>query len=245
MLLATAGALGGAGGCARAPWPPDSPPLPAPPVEGAAARDVVPHAAATDTGSTCDRDELSDAVGDSTESRLLRGTAGRVVRDGCRLTFRDATGVAELMLDDVLHEGERWIVHRYQGHIPALRADLVERARYEGGAYLLVFAGGALIDVAGPPLLSPDEARFATSHIDLVAGYDPNVLQIWRRTPAAARLELALTSDEWGPSDVRWTNDTTLTFLQNFPSHNIDRPTQRTATVAWRAGRWRVELHAR
>ncbi len=85
----------------------------------------------------------------------------------------------------------------------------------------------------------------AASQIDLVAGYDPSVLQIWRRTPAAARLELALTSDEWGPSDVRWTNDTTLTLLQNFPSEAIDRPTQRTATVALRAGRWRVELHAR
>lgn len=192
--------------------------------------------------TACSDSALTSLGGDTLEARHLGTPGSHVSRHGCRLTFRDSTGRPELTLEDVLREGDGWVLHRYRGRIPGLGADLVERSFYEGGAYLLIFPGGAPIGVAGPPLLSPDGTRFVTWQMDLVAEYDPNILQIWRRTPGGARLELAVTSEDWGPSDVEWLDGASLRFRQNFPNEDINDPTQRVATLRLRDGRWVVEL---
>lgn len=182
---------------------------------------------------------------DTLEARWLAAAAPRVTRAGCDLAFRDSLGRDELVLSDVLQEGDPWVLHRYRGPVPALGAHLVERSFYEGGGYLLVYPGGAPVFVAGPPLVSPDSTRFVTWQQDLVAEYDPNVIQVWRRTPAAARLELAIASEDWGPSEVRWLDATTVAFVQNFPAEDVERPAQRAARLMLRAGRWMAELQAR
>ena len=227
--------LGAVLACAHAPA------RPAPVGVGSSARVSAP----TVTAAACIDSARASLGSDTLEARLLRGTGGRVLRTGCDLIFRGDGGGTELVLSDVLQEGAAWLLHRYRGYLAPLNAHLVERGRYEGGSYLLVFPGGALVDVAGPPLLSPDSARFAAWNLDLVAEYDPNVLQVWRRTPGAARLELAIESQEWGPSEVRWIDQATVAFLQTFPTDDPNANVQRPVQLRLRHGRWMVELQTR
>jgi hypothetical protein len=68
------------------------------------------------------------------------------------------------------------------------------------------------------------------------------VLQIWRRTPGGARLELALQSELWGPTDVHWLDGATIRFRQAFPTDDPNAPTTASAELRWSSGRWTSAL---
>lgn len=225
-------ALLAAAACSSPAVPPAGAPPEARPVPGAS------------LDAPCGEQALGVAFADSGEIAAFAQSRGEVVRTGCRLTFRD-TGGAYLHLDDVREEGSAWILHRYRGYLEALGAHVVQVGFYEGGNYRLVYPGGAQVTVAGWPVPSPDGARFVAWSMDLVAEYDPNVIQVWRRTPAAARLELAIESGLWGPGDVRWVDSATIAFQQHFPLADPEETDRRAAQLQLRDGRWIALLHTR
>jgi hypothetical protein len=156
---------------------------------------------------------------DRTEAGMLARSAGRVRRDHCRLIFRTVGGDTAVFANDQ-SDNDRAISYTYLG--PAGdQLDLVRVGYYEGGSYMLVERDGVHVAVAGPPTFSPDGSRFASLSMDLEAEYDPNVVQVWRLNRGHPRLEIAITSDEWGPSDALWVGADTLRFTQNFPTDSI------------------------
>lgn len=155
---------------------------------------------------------------DTAEAAALARSAGRVQRDHCRLIFTlDGT---TLTLANVQSDDDRATMYVYAG--PAGRFQLVDVRYYEGSAYMLVEPDGVHILVAGPPTFSPDSSRFASLSMDLEAEYNPNEVQVWRVDRDHPRLEFAITSGEWGPSNAVWAGSDTLYFEQHFPTAKLD-----------------------
>ncbi|HEX5831154.1 MAG TPA: hypothetical protein VFY16_09245 [Gemmatimonadaceae bacterium] len=185
------------------------------------------------------------ARADSAEPAALTGTGGRVVRTGCVLLVRTASGRAVALTDDYT-EGDRFVQHVYRGSLPPRQLDVVEVARYEGGGYLVLDRNGAQTWIARAPVASPDGRRFVALSFDLEAGYQPNVIEVWRVEDGSPRLEIAVRSDDWGPSDARWRDNATITFVQNFPrytdeGYGYDR---RPVRLVRRARGWMLEQDA-
>ena len=91
---------------------------------------------------------------------------------------------------------------------------VLHRQFYEGEASsLLDRRTGEEIKLPGYPLFSPDGQWMAAVGVDLAAEFSPNVLRIYRMTPAGPVLERDFTPLRWGPVDAVWTSPTTLHYL--------------------------------
>jgi hypothetical protein len=156
------------------------------------------------------------ALRDTVEERLIREAGGRVQRSGCELRISLREGPPAIFQNDI-REGDSWLTYRYAGPVPAVGLELVKVQYYEGGPYLLLSAGGGRTIVAGVPVVAPDSSGFFTTSLDLEAEYDPNVIEVWSMQSGSPRLELAVRSEEWGPSEARWVDSATIEFLRTFP----------------------------
>ena len=139
----------------------------------------------------------------------------------------------------------RALLHRFPylslyGILPS-GLDLVEIGYYEGGGFLAIDQHGGSTLIAGEPLVSPDSQRFATLSLDLEAEYQPNVNEIWRLRAGTLRLELAVRSDEWGPSEARWRDSATVEFLQNFPTADVGTYRQQRARLVLDHDGWSLQ----
>lgn len=76
---------------------------------------------------------------------------------------------------------------------------------------------GAEITLDGYPVFSPDGKWLATAGVDLAAEYSPNVLRIYRMTPAGPELVHDTRTGSpgpWGPVDTQWTSPASLQFFR-------------------------------
>ncbi len=89
---------------------------------------------------------------------------------------------------------------------------LYEVFYYEGaGMFLLNKDNGEKINVWGVPTFSPDKSHFVTNSIDVVAGYQPNGIQLFEVNAGKATLVWKFeVSEEWGPENVRWIDNETI-----------------------------------
>ena len=175
---------------------------------------------------------------DTAEAAALVRAAGSVRRDHCRLIFKlDGNTLA---LTNVQSDDDRAVKYTYAG--PTGQFQLVEVGYYEGGAYMLVEPDGVHILVAGPPTFSPDSSRFPSLSMDLDAGYNPNEVQIWRVHNGHPRLEFAVTSGEWGPSNAEWAGSDTLYFEQKFPTSSIRVYRTQRARLVYSGRGWTLSV---
>lgn len=139
-----------------------------------------------------------------------------------------------MVLENDSTEGAAAVAFLYRGFMPHRNLHLLEVRYYEGSAFLLVSArSGAQQYIPGPPLFSPDGQRFISLSMDLVANYNPNKIQVWRVAPEQPRLEWELdldqelTSPAWGPSNAEWADHSTVEFLKNELTPELEyRPTR-------------------
>jgi hypothetical protein len=152
---------------------------------------------------------------------------------------RTADGRTVALADD----GVRHVAHRYQGRVEPLRASLLRVQFFEGGAYVLVGdATGDETRLIGPPLVSPDGTRFAALSLDLVAGHNPNGVQMWRVTEHGPRLEWGLDGGQtWGASDGVWRGSGELEFTRHAVVPPNPQPTTTRMRVAMDGVAMRVE----
>jgi hypothetical protein len=82
---------------------------------------------------------------------------------------------------------------------------------YEGSEFLLVDReDGNKVWIWGRPVFSPDNKYFVAYSCDLDAGYDPNGFQLYEIKDKKAVLRWSKILEDWGPSDIRWKNDSTV-----------------------------------
>ena len=149
------------------------------------------------------------------ERRAISASGRRVFRSPgtLRITARNGRVLA---FTDTIVEGDRYLRYVYTQYLPALGAHVVHERYYEGSADRFISESTARDTLlASAPIRSPDSRRFAVASLDLFAGYDPSVLEIWRVEGDRVVREFALDGgDSWGPDSVAWTSADTLRFLR-------------------------------
>ena len=113
-------------------------------------------------------------------------------------------------------QGDGWIEFAYRGEAPRPGLHLVEYRLYEGGGWIVIEPDGGQVQyVSGEPVFSPGGDWFATGVVDLEARYDRNHLDIWRvRVDTVSRMLQLDGGEDWGATELRWTQDDTLEYLR-------------------------------
>lgn len=98
-------------------------------------------------------------------------------------------------------------------YFPDIQYGLIYRGFYEGGTYDLIdLKSGTRTNVGGDVVLSPGKGRLAVYFSDLEATFSPNVLAVYWVTPNGLVEEFRGQPQEWGPDDLKWTDDQTIEF---------------------------------
>jgi hypothetical protein len=182
--------------------------------------DPAPRPVATTSVSDSSPDAGGSPAGATTELAALRTAEGKVSRLGSQLRIQLLNGRTAVFKDDST-EGLAFALPRYAGYLKAIRSHVLHILQYEGsGAYLIVddSTGDSTI-VFGKPIASPDGKRFALTSLDLIAGYNANMIEVWRMVGRKPEKEFSYDTDDsgepWGPSDAVWRDSATIDFIKN------------------------------
>lgn len=193
--------------------------------------------------AACARAGDAPVWADSAEAAAVLATEGRVRRLGCRLVFALPGGRTHEIADGFAPEALP-LRAAYRGPVRPWALDLVEVTLDEQAGFYLVNRYGTAAFLAGRPIVAPDSQRFAVSALDLEAGYQENVVEVWRVERDSPTLELAISSEQWGPSDLVWRDAQTLEFVQNFPTAEVGVYRSVPALLRQANGRWLLEVAA-
>jgi hypothetical protein len=111
--------------------------------------------------------------------------------------------------------------------------------------WLLDRKTGAMREIFGYPLLSPDGSRFAAVSTDLDAGFSRTILNIYAIEASGVMNAFegisgkAQWEPEWGATNIRWRNNTTLEFRRaSAPDYRLSPEVE---VLILRDGNWRIE----
>lgn len=172
------------------------------------------------------------------ELRLSR-VAHDVRRAGDTLIIPLLAG-QEVSLVDRDAGGPDNVLYTYREHLDRIGYHVVDVHYYEGGSHLLIGdETGQRLQVSAPPVVSPDGDRFVVASAAGTAGYAPNALQVWRRTPDGLTLEWEVEPD-WGATNARWESRQRVRFRMT--RECPDRPVcYEDAVLRLRDGEWTLE----
>lgn len=160
--------------------------------------------------------------GQMIEEQEMRKHSKNVRRSGDELVLTLLNGDT-LIFKNGRVNGELRTVHYFRYFCRDMGYFLISRGFYEGGDYLMVnFATGKITEIDALPFLSPDQSRFITTVADLVAGYSPNGIKIWKFTESDLILEWSFDSgDQVGFGDPVWIDSSTVELQQEMGSDYI------------------------
>lgn len=96
------------------------------------------------------------------------------------------------------------LVHGYLGRVGPAGHHLVLRIHREHGNHLLIHAlSGQSARLPTYPVVSPDGRQFVVASEDLMAGFRPNVVEVWSASASGFRRD-ALFKPDWGPGEAKW-----------------------------------------
>jgi hypothetical protein len=176
-----------------------------------------------------DRSILEQARAEETPHLPATGVA-EVARTGWdRLEITTADGTRRVFADSV-DDGHLLWVHVFHGRLAPINAYVVEKRLIPEGWEFVVVEGasGRTTEVDVPPAASPDGRRFVTANQDLVAGYLPNRIRVYRMEASGPVMEWEHEPRSWGAGDPVWEDARTirLTWWALTDDHHVeDRPT--------------------
>ncbi|HEY0093485.1 MAG TPA: hypothetical protein VGB96_04140 [Archangium sp.] len=160
------------------------------------------------------------------EERRMAAAGGLAARSGDTLRIRGTGGDTLRLVNDAAEGGH----FRYDRYLPEIGFHVVQQRFHEGGSWLLVDARTTgQTRVIGPPVVSPGRTRFAAASLDLLPGYDPNGVQVWRLGEGGPRLEWGIDGGgQWGAAGPSWASEDVLHFTR------ADRPNAPNTPVTFR-----------
>jgi hypothetical protein len=176
------------------------------------------------------------------EPAALAALAGRARRDSTGLHLSTSNGGEVLLTDrtDDSESGDEFIRYGLVAWHPELNTYEVAVGYYEGGATLLIDGrSGHRTKIWATPLESPDRRRLIAASMDMEATFDPNGFQIWRTDGDTLALEWQRETTDWGPTNPRWINDSTMAVRSN-PAPSAPDTTSHCVFVRRRAGQWEI-----
>jgi hypothetical protein len=138
-----------------------------------------------------------------------------VKRDTLKLIFHLRNGVDSVLVNDTTEGWSNYIDYSYIESCKNIDYWLLGITYYEGSQYLLLDREkGEKIWIWGIPIYSPNNKYFVCNSCDLEAGYDSNGFQLFEIKNKKAKLRWSKILSDWGPTEIRWKNDSTLYIKQ-------------------------------
>ena len=196
---------------------------------------------------------------DTSETTAFKCGDGAVVRHGDTLVIA-LSGIGAVKRVDDSTDGESYVRYQYAGRMgggsgtPAYH--ILDVGHYESaGIELINAATGDSVLIGGPPILSPDGSRFATTSENAESCEATNQLDIWRITGDKPVREFELPpfdctrAHSWWPSDITWHTQDTISFLRNsLPADSARRARGESdtarAVLVHRAAGWQLDARA-
>lgn len=171
------------------------------------------------------------------DNQLDEGASG-VRRAGDTLVIGLAGDEEKRLVDR--GENAETVLYAYGGYLERIGYHVVTVHFYEGSAHILIRdATGEETRVAGPPVVSPRARRIAIASYAGVAGYSPDLLQLWRVTPEGLAVEWEVEPDDWGAEGPEWVDTATVRFTRLSPCE-AQRECRASATLRLEDGEWAV-----
>ena len=144
------------------------------------------------------------------ENEIIDDT-NNVSRDSLILTFHLKNGADSILVNDTTENYSKYVSYYYLESSKYIDYWLVRVQFYEGGGYLLINKEkGNKIFIWSKPVFSPDKKHFVCYSCDLEAGYISNGFQLFEVKNKEVLLLWSKEINEWGPSEIRWKNDSTI-----------------------------------
>lgn len=188
-------------------------------------RRTTPVAAPEPLPSMLSSSAVAPFCSDTSETTAIRCGEGAVNRHGDTLVIA-LSGIGAVKRVNDTTDGESYVRYQYAGRMgggsgtPAYH--ILDVGHYESaGVELVNAASGDSVFIGGPPILSPDGSRFATTSENAESCEATNQLDIWRITGDKPVREFELPpfdctrAHSWWPSDITWHAQDTVTFLRN------------------------------
>jgi hypothetical protein len=137
------------------------------------------------------------------EKKALQQSAGMVSRKAGQLQFNFKPEALTLSNNDA--DNKDYINYTYFGYDATLQQHIVYVGFYEGDQYLAIHGTtGQQSKMRGYPAISPDKKHFATMSVDMIAGFNPNEVEIWQVNGGEIKKLASIKGEKWGPDGIRW-----------------------------------------
>ena len=148
------------------------------------------------------------------EELLQQSFPGAFRTDSVTLSIVTALGDTLVFTDTVFIDGMCYSCsNKLEAFFPEHGYWVVEQNGYEWTDWLLINGSSGRIQRAfSEPVLSPDSRKLLCAYRDLIPGFTQNGIQIWRIEQDSLVLEFSGSDVYWGPSEVEWETDSTVTF---------------------------------
>jgi hypothetical protein len=141
--------------------------------------------------------------------------APSVKREGASLIFKLKNGGACELKDDDIAKSDA-VRYHFRNYYPDLGYFEVHAQYAEGNDYLLIdHMTGRSKHIIGPPVISPDRARFIAVSEDLESGYNPNQIQVFKMAGGKLAKEMEFTPHNWGPRNPKWLGNDKITITKH------------------------------
>jgi len=108
---------------------------------------------------------------------------------------------------------DEYIDYHFLGHWDSLKYAIFESGIYEELIYFIYnIENGNKTFLWNIPVLSPDKKFVLTSSFDLVAGFQPNGIQMFEIIEKKIEKEFEIEFELWGPDSCYWINENEVVF---------------------------------
>lgn len=148
------------------------------------------------------------------EGGILKKYPSLVSRKAHQLKIKLSNGRTKIITDGRdENDGDKTRIFSFIKYFSSIQYGLLHVQFSEGGSYNLIdMRTGTQTEVLGEAVLSPDNRRLAIFYADVVAGYSSNVLAVYLVITRGLVQEFRELPQEWGPVDLKWTDNRTIVF---------------------------------
>lgn len=190
--------------------------VPADDPDGASSAAPRPRSGSPSVDAICDTINNSLRCARAVEAHRLPDAPRAERRGDTLLLALNAPDTVRLVDQGSERNADEVVLYSYQDHWTRAGYFVIQKQYYEGSEFLLVNdSTGRRTALPDRPLRAPGAQRFAVLSLDLVAGYGPNVLQVWEMEDGRPARVWETEPSQWGPRSGRWADSTTLRFVQH------------------------------
>jgi hypothetical protein len=146
----------------------------------------------------------SETINDSSVTRQDKLNLNFKLRNGQEITLKNDTS------------DSNYETYRFIESLKNIDYWLIGVTYYEGRGYLLIDKqNGDETEIYGNPYFSKNKDWFITYSFDIEAAFDPNGFQLFQVENGKAKLKWTKDINDWGPSIIKWLNDSSVVIEQS------------------------------